>query len=217
MMARLCSSPYQLGPKTFWFSYNNSRQMNLLFLAISKAAFSGESSDLAENSEEMRRDSVLSSTLSASLFSFDAFKTKGCVNCNETTVEGYRNNINGDPSSSRAIDMFKTAMAQPMRSRSGENLVVAVDDDGLFTERITHFSAGRLVKPGSFVHSYPFCCRSDTPLIYRTVPSWFVQVELLKEQLLENNTQTHWIPDYVKVTEERSMIYIYYKYSSFRE
>ncbi|KAF3591269.1 hypothetical protein DY000_02027530 [Brassica cretica] len=99
----------------------------------------------------------------------------------------------------------------------GENLVVAVDDDGLFTERITPFSAGRLVKPGSFVHSYPFCCRSDTPLIYRTVPSWFVQVELLKEQLLENNTQTHWIPYYVKVTEERSMIYIYYKYSSFRE
>jgi len=48
-------------------------------------------------------------------------------------------------------------------------------------------------------------------------PVRFVRVELLKEQLLENNKQTHWIPDYVKVSEERSMIYIYYKYSSFRE
>ncbi|KAF3578212.1 hypothetical protein DY000_02033890 [Brassica cretica] len=99
--------------------------------------------------------------------------------------------------------------------KKGENLVVAVDDDGLFTERITHFSGryvkdadkdiieavkakGRLVKTGSFVHSYPFCWRSDTPLIYRAVPSWFVRVELLKEQLLENNKQTHWVPDYVK-------------------
>lgn len=36
---------------------------------------------------------------------------------------------------------------------------------------------GRLVKSGSFTHSYPFCWRSDTPLIYRAVPSW--QVHLL--------------------------------------
>ncbi|KAG7578360.1 Aminoacyl-tRNA synthetase class Ia [Arabidopsis thaliana x Arabidopsis arenosa] len=97
----------------------------------------------------------------------------------------------------------------------GDNLVVAVDDDGLFTERITHFSGlyvkdadkdiikavkakGRLVKSGSFTHSYPFCWRSDTPLIYRAVPSWFVRVEQLKEKLLENNDKTKWVPKYVK-------------------
>uniref|UniRef100_A0A1J3JXX8 isoleucine--tRNA ligase n=1 Tax=Noccaea caerulescens TaxID=107243 RepID=A0A1J3JXX8_NOCCA len=99
--------------------------------------------------------------------------------------------------------------------KKGENLVVVVDDDGSFTERITHFSGryvkdadkdiieavkakGRLVKTGSFTHSYPFCWRSDTPLIYRAVPSWFVRVEQLKEQLLKNNEETHWVPDYVK-------------------
>ncbi|KAG7552624.1 Methionyl/Valyl/Leucyl/Isoleucyl-tRNA synthetase anticodon-binding [Arabidopsis thaliana x Arabidopsis arenosa] len=99
--------------------------------------------------------------------------------------------------------------------KKGENLVVAVDDDGLFTERITHFSGryvkdadkdiieavkakGRLVKTGSFTHSYPFCWRSDTPLIYRAVPSWFVRVEQLKEKLLKSNDQTEWVPDYVK-------------------
>ncbi|KAG5226440.1 isoleucine--tRNA ligase [Salix suchowensis] len=57
---------------------------------------------------------------------------------------------------------------------------------------------GRLVKSGSFMHSYPFCWRSDTPLIYRAVPSWFIRVEEIKEQLLENNKQTYWVPDYVK-------------------
>jgi isoleucyl-tRNA synthetase len=33
--------------------------------------------------------------------------------------------------------------------------------------------AGRLVDNGSLTHSYPFCWRSDTPLIYRAVPSWW--------------------------------------------
>ncbi|KAJ6860049.1 isoleucine--tRNA ligase [Populus alba x Populus x berolinensis] len=96
-----------------------------------------------------------------------------------------------------------------------ENLIVAVDDDGCFIEKITDFSGryvkdadkdiieavkakGRLVKSGSFMHSYPFCWRSDTPLIYRAVPSWFIRVEEIKEQLLENNKQTYWVPDYVK-------------------
>lgn len=97
----------------------------------------------------------------------------------------------------------------------GENLIVAVDDDGCFTERITDFKKryvkdadkdiiqavkenGRLVKTGSFMHSYPYCWRSDTPLIYRAVPSWFVAVEKIKDQLLENNKETYWVPDFVK-------------------
>ncbi|KAI5558184.1 hypothetical protein BDE02_17G022700 [Populus trichocarpa] len=98
---------------------------------------------------------------------------------------------------------------------SKDNLIVAVDDDGCFIEKITDFSGryvkdadkdiieavkakGRLVKSGSFMHSYPFCWRSDTPLIYRAVPSWFIRVEEIKEQLLESNKQTYWVPDYVK-------------------
>ncbi|KAI3934371.1 hypothetical protein MKW92_006840 [Papaver armeniacum] len=99
--------------------------------------------------------------------------------------------------------------------QKGENLVVAVDDDGCFTDRVSDFcgryvkdadkdiviavkAKGRLVKSQTFTHSYPFCWRSDTPLIYRAVPSWFVAVEKLKDQLLENNKQTYWVPDFVK-------------------
>lgn len=97
----------------------------------------------------------------------------------------------------------------------GENLVVAVDDDGRFTERVVEFHGryvkdadkdiiqavkekGRLVKTGSFTHNYPYCWRSDTPLIYRAVPSWFVAVEKIKDQLLENNEKTRWVPNFVK-------------------
>ncbi|CAN6194017.1 unnamed protein product [Urochloa humidicola] len=94
-------------------------------------------------------------------------------------------------------------------------LVVAVDDDGRFIEKISDFKGryvkeadkdiisavkdkGRLVSKGSIEHSYPFCWRSGTPLIYRAVPSWFVKVEKIKDQLLECNKETYWVPDYVK-------------------
>jgi isoleucyl-tRNA synthetase len=63
----------------------------------------------------------------------------------------------------------------------------------------THLkSAGRLVDKSSYVHSYPFCWRSDTPLIYKAVPAWFVRVESVKERLLANNAQTYWVPAFVK-------------------
>lgn len=40
--------------------------------------------------------------------------------------------------------------------------------------------------------------RSETPLIYKAVPSWFVSVEKIKERLLAANAQTYWVPEFVK-------------------
>ncbi|OMP04628.1 Aminoacyl-tRNA synthetase, class Ia [Corchorus olitorius] len=113
-------------------------------------------------------------------------------------------------------DDYRVCIGNQIINKEDQNLInVAVDEDGCFTGKITDFSRryvkdadkdvieavkakGRLVKHGTITHSYPFCWRSETPLIHRAVPSWFVRVEQLKEQLLENNKQTHWVPDYVK-------------------
>jgi len=57
---------------------------------------------------------------------------------------------------------------------------------------------GRLVHKSTYNHSYPFCWRSETPLIYKAVPSWFVRVETLVPQLLENNAKCYWVPDFVR-------------------
>lgn len=57
---------------------------------------------------------------------------------------------------------------------------------------------GRLIDNGRIVHSYPFCWRSQTPLIYRAVASFFVNVEAIKDRLMSNNLQTSWVPSYVK-------------------
>lgn len=59
--------------------------------------------------------------------------------------------------------------------------------------------SGRLVSKDSLDHSYPFCWRSDTPLIYKAVPSWFIKVEEFKDRgLVENNKKTYWVPNNVK-------------------
>ncbi|NXW91906.1 SYIC protein, partial [Alopecoenas beccarii] len=93
--------------------------------------------------------------------------------------------------------------------------VCPVDVSGCFTAEVTDFAGqyvkdadkniikllkekGRLVHSSSFKHSYPFCWRSDTPLIYKAVPSWFVRVEHMVEKLLENNAQCYWVPDFVR-------------------
>ncbi len=58
-------------------------------------------------------------------------------------------------------------------------------------------ASGKLVHQATIVHSYPFCDRTDTPLIYRAIDAWYVKVEDLHERLAKNNSVVHWTPDYV--------------------
>jgi isoleucyl-tRNA synthetase len=57
---------------------------------------------------------------------------------------------------------------------------------------------GRLMSKSSFVHRYPFCYRSGTPLINRAVPGWFINVEALKDRIFATNQKTYWLPSFVK-------------------
>jgi isoleucyl-tRNA synthetase len=56
---------------------------------------------------------------------------------------------------------------------------------------------GLLIKREQIRHSYPFCPRTHTPLIYKAIPSWFVNVESFKDRMVELNDTIHWVPDYV--------------------
>ncbi|CAM9890026.1 unnamed protein product [Pylaiella littoralis] len=96
----------------------------------------------------------------------------------------------------------------------GEDIPCPVDSNGLFTSEVGDYAGqyvktadkalcdemkanGRLVSKDSYTHSYPFCWRSDTPLIYKAVPSWFIAVESIREKLLKNNAETYWVPAFV--------------------
>ncbi len=56
---------------------------------------------------------------------------------------------------------------------------------------------GKLIHQSTIQHSYPFCERTDTPLIYRAIDAWYVRVEDLREEMLANNAQVHWMPGHV--------------------
>lgn len=47
-------------------------------------------------------------------------------------------------------------------------------------------------------HRYPFCWRTDMPLIYRAVSTWFLAVEKIKDEIIENNKLIHWMPGHIK-------------------
>ncbi len=55
-----------------------------------------------------------------------------------------------------------------------------------------------LVKVEDYTHSYPYCYRCETPLIYKAQESWFVKIQEIKDDLLENNENIHWVPEHFK-------------------
>ncbi|MFZ0665536.1 MAG: isoleucine--tRNA ligase [Acidimicrobiales bacterium] len=57
---------------------------------------------------------------------------------------------------------------------------------------------GVLVTSESYTHSYPHCWRTDTPLIYKAVDSWFVKVTAFRDRMSELNERINWIPAHVK-------------------
>ena len=57
---------------------------------------------------------------------------------------------------------------------------------------------GRLVNQAQIKHNYPFCWRSETPLLYRAVPSWFMRVQQMTQNLLKKNEETYWVPETIR-------------------
>ena len=53
---------------------------------------------------------------------------------------------------------------------------------------------GQLFNAPKFEHSYPFCWRCDTPLIYYARDTWFIKMTDVKDDLIKNNNTVNWIP-----------------------
>lgn len=72
---------------------------------------------------------------------------------------------------------------------------------GLVNLRIVDFLKEKeaLVKQEDYVHNYPHCWRTDTPLIYKAVPSWYVKVTAFKDRMVElNHKNINWIPEHIR-------------------
>jgi isoleucyl-tRNA synthetase len=99
--------------------------------------------------------------------------------------------------------------------KAGIGFVDALDEEGCFLANIKEYAGmfvkdadkeiikalkdkGMLFKHDTIVHSYPFCERTDTPLIYRAIPAWYVSVETIKSELVANNQKIRWVPEHLR-------------------
>jgi isoleucyl-tRNA synthetase len=95
------------------------------------------------------------------------------------------------------------------------DFVNVVDLSGRYTEEVVEL-AGRFVKDCDvdmvkilsergllfskerYEHSYPFCWRCKSPLLYYAMESWFIQTTAVKDQLIKNNNQVDWYPSHIR-------------------
>ena len=92
---------------------------------------------------------------------------------------------------------------------------VPVDDKGCFTEAIAQWSGqnvfdanaeiiaelkarNRVLRHATYEHNYPHCWRTDTPIIYKAISSWFVKVTDIRDRLGELNQDINWVPEHVR-------------------
>jgi len=98
--------------------------------------------------------------------------------------------------------------------QAGITLVDPVDDNGDFTAAVAPWAGmnvkaadpliiahlkgeGKLIHRGRVKHSYPYCWRTETPLIYKAISTWFVRVTELRDRMVEHNRGIRWVPEYV--------------------
>jgi isoleucyl-tRNA synthetase len=91
-------------------------------------------------------------------------------------------------------------------------LVQPVDSTGNFTDEVTPWKGvfvkdadpkiledlkkrGLLYYSGKYVHTYPFCWRCDSPLIYYARKSWYIKTTAYKDRLVANNNKINWYPE----------------------
>jgi isoleucyl-tRNA synthetase len=70
------------------------------------------------------------------------------------------------------------------------------DADPLIVEDLR--ARGLLWRSETIRHTYPFCWRCDTPLLYIAKPSWYIRTARFKDRLLDNNERINWYPEHIK-------------------
>ncbi len=90
-----------------------------------------------------------------------------------------------------------------------------VDGQGMFTEEVKLWEGmfvkeadpriidylkekGSLFSVTDYKHTYPFCWRCDTPLLYYARETWFIKTTAIRDELLKNNSEIGWYPEHIR-------------------
>lgn len=91
-----------------------------------------------------------------------------------------------------------------MVNEQGEFKEEAKPWDGMFVKAANPLiikdleSRNLLYKVVDYEHSYPFCWRCDTPLLYYAADTWFIRMTAIKDKLIESNNSINWLPGNIK-------------------
>ena len=99
--------------------------------------------------------------------------------------------------------------------KAGIPVVVPVDQSGRYTSEVTDYEGvlvfdanksiiqrlkdeGKLFRHDTYDHNYPHCWRTDEPLIYKAVDSWYLKVSDFRDRMVDLNENINWAPEHVK-------------------
>ncbi|MBP7553123.1 MAG: isoleucine--tRNA ligase [Spirochaetes bacterium] len=99
--------------------------------------------------------------------------------------------------------------------KEGLPTVCPIDDEAKFTDEVFDYKGihvkkadkdimkrlkdeKKLIKHETYQHSYPHCWRCDEPLIYKAVSSWFVNIQTIKQDMIDANGKINWVPAHIK-------------------
>ena len=68
--------------------------------------------------------------------------------------------------------------------------------DSIIIEHLT--KAGKVYAAETTHHTYPFCYRCDSPLLYYAINTWFIRVSVIKKEMLKTANEINWIPRHIK-------------------
>ena len=70
------------------------------------------------------------------------------------------------------------------------------DADPLITQNLK--ARELLFREGTYVHTYPFCWRCDTPLLYYARPTWYIRTSQFKDRMVKLNDEINWYPEHIR-------------------
>lgn len=102
-----------------------------------------------------------------------------------------------------------------LAKQEGINITSAIDEAGKYTSQIPDYQGqlyldvidpiterlkteGKLFKKEGITHRVPYCPRSNTPLMQKAQKSWFIDIQRIKKELIEQNENINWFPDHFK-------------------
>ncbi len=115
------------------------------------------------------------------------------------------------------VHMAPAFGAEDMQAAQENDLpiLMTVKPDGTFVDEVTPWrglfvkdadplitrdleARGLLLRAETYTHTYPFCWRCKTPLLYYARPAWYIRTSDFKDRLVELNRRIHWVPEHIK-------------------